>query len=198
MDNSSTASAPSLDLDKYAGVQARILPYVRGCYPRDMLYRLWSVIEAEQASEKLFFNGFPRGTPVSCHGDLIHFMQVCSEPGRVTLLIESLADQELAGAFWFEDFIPDFRCLASIFIRRKYWGPLSAEAARLSLQYAFDHFNVQAIWALTPWATADSLSARCGLQVVACLPSYVLDADGDPRDVSIWKVTKEGFDALAD
>lgn len=196
MDNSSTASAIS-ELDRYTGVHVRVLPYVRGCYPRDMLYRLWHVIEQEGASEKLFFSGFPRGTPISCHGDLIHFMQVCSEPGRVTLLIESVADQELAGAFWFEDFIPDWRCLASIFIRRKYWGAISEEAARLSLAYAFEQFNLQAIWALTPWATARSLSQRCGLTEVATLPGFVTDADNEPRDVSIWKVTKGEFNALA-
>ena len=167
----------------------RVLPYVRGYYPRDTAYRLWSLMEAEGAASKLFFSGVPHGTDVNCLGDLTQFVQ--SLATRETLVMQHLESGEIAGLFWYEDFIPSHRALVSIFVRRRFWGEVAKEIADLGLRYGFEVFQLKHIWALTAWPTSASIAERCGMTLVATLEDYVLDEQGEPRDVKLYRKRRE-------
>ncbi len=178
----------TLEAERMIGQTVRIWPYARGLYPRDTLYRLWRVIEECGAGPKLFWGSHD---PATIHSDLTAFVKFFDDTQTRCLLVVTTPDaQEIAGAIWFDDFVPQYRCFGSIFIRPKYAGAPAMEAVHLALNYAFTALDVRQVWGVTPWKTAKALCQRCGFDVVATLPGLT-QLDGIPRDVTILRKMRE-------
>lgn len=167
----------------------RIWPYVRGCYGRDILYRLWRMIEDSGDGRSLFWGS--HDDPL-IHGDLVAFVKFCEDPQRILLMITTRDGSDLAGLAWFDDVVPTLRAFGSIYIAPSHRGPFSEEAARLCLTYAFDLLNVESIWGITPWRAAVALCDRCGFERVTVLPAFTKFND-TVSDVTVLRLTKESF-----
>lgn len=190
IDKSSTAGESSPDL--LTGQTVRLWPYVRGLYSRDVLYRLWRLIEDAHASGRLFWASTE---PVEQRGDLSFFIKFVETPERLLVLLTSLDSSEIVGCVWFDDIVPHYRCFGSIFIRPESRGVASQEAMRLCLHYAFHLLHIKSVWGITPWADARALCLKSGFRVVATLPAFAL-IEGASHDVSVLRIEKETFDGI--
>lgn len=176
------------------GKHVKLWPYFRGYYDRDILYRLWSLIEKEKATH-FIFHGFEfqsDDSPVSTDGDLVDFIHYF-EPisGHKTLLIvQDASRDEIAGFTWFEGITPGFRASAGIFMRRKYWGNHALEATQLSLKYIFQLHGLEFVYAITPWASVAKYAQRAGFKPVAQLKGFIKIQQAY-RDIYILKITED-------
>lgn len=193
MEPSSTDLAPSngYDLSRMEGRHTVIWPYSRSYYGRDLPYKLWSLIEKEDAI-KLIFSEVP-GDPEKkkAHGDLAHFIAHFADPSRI-LLIASDHSGEIAGITWFDVQMPNYRALGNVWFRRKFWGEAAREAGVMSLDYMFHVVGTQHIWGYTPWLTAVKYCLAIGFNHTTTLPGYAL-CNGKSRDMHIVHCAKDGF-----
>lgn len=187
-----TVDAPVL-LDRYIGRQVRLWPYLRGAYPKDTLYRLWSLVEQADAFHQLFWG---LHTDESKHGDLEHFCRFFAEDsGRSLFIVQSVNKDEIAGFLWLDDVIPNTRAVGSVFMALGYRGKAASEAVRLLCDYSFQEYGLQALWGVTPWPQAASLITEVGFERMASLPAFA-KVRGIMHDVRIFRLTKEHFYGL--
>lgn len=181
-----------MDAPQLTGQHVRLWPYVRGLYPRDLPYRLWAMLEAEGGGETLFYGQVTPQTEVDTRGDLLEFCRSFDpSAGRYLLTVEAIATGELAGLWWFDDYVPKARACINVWMRRRYWGEPTQEACRLAIGYGFAVLDIPAIWAFTPWPMAQALAVRAGFTHVATLPGFV-PIKGTLRDVQVYRLPKEG------
>jgi RimJ/RimL family protein N-acetyltransferase len=168
----------------------RLLPYVRGAYPKDLLYRLWSLVAKDDAFHQLFWG---LHLEESKHGDLEHFCRYFAEDsGRMLFVVQSVNKDEIAGFIWLDDVIPGFRGLGSVCMAQAYRGKSALEAVRLFCDYSFHELGLQTIWGVTPWPAASGLITHAGFERMAELPEFAL-VQGKTLDVRIFRLTKEQF-----
>lgn len=172
------------------GEHVRLWPYIRGAYPRETPYRLWQLIESEQAGQRLFWVD-AQGLRANTVGDLHDFMAFASQERRLILMAESLANPgDLAGLFWFDDITEGFKAGAGVCYRRRYWGAPAREASRLALRYGFAAWGLEAIYAFTPWRIAKKHAEACGMATVATLPRFIKLGDVF-HDLYVCRITRE-------
>lgn len=172
------------------GLHVRLYPYVRGAFPRELLYALWRAVEDEGASRLLFYA--QPVTEEAQRGDLQEFVSYLTDPKRVLYVAQSLKDDSLAGMVWFDDIQPGYRAAANVFFRRRAWGAPALEGSRLALAAAFDTLGLESIWAYTPWLHAVRHAKRAGMMPVALLPGFVR-IDGAARDIHVLRLKREDF-----
>lgn len=193
-----TTAAPETLTDRLTGQHVTLWPYARGCYPRQTLATLWQMVEQEGGADRIFHaQQAPRETPTPTRGDLVSFVRYFEpEPAgsRLLLMVQSRADDQLAGLFWFDDIVLGHRASANVFYRRRYWGEAAREASRLACRYGFEHLGYRTIWAMTPWPLAVSHAEAIGFERVAVLPGYCL-LEETPADLVVLRLEREGFDA---
>lgn len=172
------------------GQHVRLYPYARGAFPRNVLYAAWRLVEDDGAAPKLFY-AQPAATEAQ-RGDLEEFVTYFTDPKRRLYLAQSLKTDELAGMVWFDDIQPGHRAAANVFFRRRFWGAAALEGSRLALGHAFAVLNLASIWAYTPWPNAVRHAQRAGMEMMACLPGFVM-IEGVPRDIHVLRVRREDF-----
>lgn len=182
-------------LDRLTGKQVRLWPYASGYYARDLVYRLWRIVEDEKAIPLIFWARFAvsRETPVETRGDLIDFARILGTTNGVLLIVTEIQTDALAGFIWFEQIVPKYKAMAGIFMRQKYWGDPAIEAGRLAERYAFETLDLQALWAETPWQSAVNYCQRIGFKLMAVLPDFTL-INGKEHDVTFLRITKGEYD----
>lgn len=177
-------------LDRYIGTQVRLWPYLRGAYAKDLLYRLWVLVEQADAFHQLFWG---LHEPEARHGDLEHFCRFFGEDsGRQLFIVESTTKDEIAGFLWLDDVVPAHRAMGSVFMAKDYRGKAASEAVRLFCDYAFTNLGLQSIWGVTPWPQAASLISGVGFERIAVLPAFAV-VQGVSHDVRIFRLMKESF-----
>lgn len=169
------------------GEHVELWPYVRELLPGDVLYKLWLIMEEERAFEKLFHDVPTKQFDVS---DLSKFF---NRPSVALFLVQNIKEQELVGAIWFDDIIPQYRAFASIFMRRKYWGDMTEEASHMALRYIFDVAKSQSVWVSSPWKIAVRHAESLGFKIIAVLPG-LSGTPEKPLDITILKLAKEQYD----
>ena len=172
-----------LTVDRLTGERVKLWPYARGIYARDILYRLWRVVEDHEAASKMFCGSQDEDI---LKGDLVSFVKYFDDPGRYLLIVTDLTGDDIAGCIWFDDLMPKFRAFGSVFMRQKYGGEGSMEAVRMALGYAYTVLEVESVWGVTPWRTAKQLCTRCGFEDVALLPAFAR-VNGLCHDVTILR-----------
>ena len=184
------AALPANWLDRYVGTQVRLLPYLRGAYPKDVLYRLWALVQQADAFHQLFWG---LHVDEGKHGDLEHFCRFFGEDtGRHLFIVQSVNTDEIAGFLWLDDVIPETRGIGSVFMAPGYRGRAAQEAVRLFCDYSFHELGLQAIWGVTPWPQAASLISEVGFERMAFLPAFA-KVQGIMQDVRIFRLLKERF-----
>jgi len=151
-----------------------VWPYARGYFSRDFLYRLWTLIEAENDWSSILWEYEPSETPIDQHGDLvewIYWMQNLLDP-KSLLMVQDGISKEIAGLIWFNRQKAD-SAYGAIWISKRYRGtPVSREAVSMGLEYAFYARGWKTVYAVTPWAIARNLLRRCGFSQLAKVPEY--------------------------
>lgn len=171
----------------------RLFPYCRGYVSRDILYHCWQMVEREGATDRLFYNQrlSAEHTPLSTRGDLVEFVKLFeSDIFYRPLLIIIANDTDLAGLFWFDDLVHGNRAFASVFYRRRYWGAFARQASMEALRYGFETFDLDSIWAASPFKTAVNHAKSLGFQMVASIPESVM-IDSVPHAIEILRLKKE-------
>lgn len=164
--------ATSLTGYSYVDNHVSMFPYVRGHFDRDFLYRLWTLIEAENDWPAIMWDYKESDTPISQHGDLvewIHYMESPFDP-KALMLVQDNDTKRICGLIWFNKIKAD-SAHGSIWMSREARGqPHVREAVNLGLEYAFYARGWKAVYALTPWAVAKNLLRRCAFTEVAVIP----------------------------
>lgn len=179
------------------GASVQLWPYSRGLYPRDMLYTLWRLVEAEGGAETLFHSQMGgESDPYPWRGDLTEFVKYMDDPCRRIVLM-AMQGESLVGVVWFDDLVAGHRAAYNLFFRRRAWGTVAHEATALALRYGFDVLGVQSIWGYTPWRSAIRHGLRHGFSIVATLPGFAR-INGQPTDITMLRLTKEEHDGFVD
>lgn len=165
------------------GTQVKLWPYVRGYYPRDVLYGLWSAIEQAGDGARVFWGN---SDPAPLRMDLPSFCEFVTKEGRTLILLTNLDGTAMLGCAWFEDVFPKRRAFGSIYLVPESRGKVAVEAVRLVTDYACQVLDVNEIWAVTPWREAGQLICAAGYQRVATLPGFAW-VDEQSQDVGVYK-----------
>lgn len=170
-------------------------PYFRGLYARDFLYHLWKLMDNEGAAKLIFF-GQDVGDEEAIRGDLTEFLRFFEPviPGqRMIIAVEHKTQKEIMGFCWFDTIIADVKANFGVFYRQKFWGPDTRSASRAVLDYGFQTWNLQMIYAYTPWQAARQHGLAIGMRELCKLPDYV-KIKGNAQDVYCLGISKEQFD----
>lgn len=187
-DKPCTAGASSPD--GLTGPHVRLWPYVPGAYGRDALYRVWRAMEADGATRQAFWDE----TDPTTGADLATFIRLFDGvPSKLLLMIERA--NVLVGCFWLSDIRPGHQAFASMWMDKAARGRWTHEAAQLALGYSLATFQLQQLWALTPWPHAGTLCVRMGFRLVASLPEFC-QRGVDRLPVSVYRLTKEHYYGL--
>jgi hypothetical protein len=178
---------------RLTGQHVRLWPYVRGAWPRETPYRLWQMVEGEQAGERLFWVESAGGLRGQTVGDLHDFVGFLGAERRLVLMAESTAHPgDLAGLFWFDDITVGHKASAGVCYRRRYWGAPAREASHLALGYGFAAWGLASIWAYTPFRIAKRHAEACGMRTVATLPDFIRIGDVG-HDLHLCRITREEY-----
>ena len=164
------------------GELVTLWPYVRGRYARDILYKLWYMIESEGGTGRLFWG--QQVQDEALRGDLPAFVETAQQ--RLVLIVQDNKDQDLAGLFWFEDWILKQRATISVYMRKQSRGPAAREAMKIALRYAYEIMDVSHVWGLTPFVEACRYAERCGFKHLCDLPGLAI-IKGTPHDVHVLR-----------
>jgi hypothetical protein len=164
------------------GERVRLWPYAPGVgYPPTQLYAVWDLFERENLWRRVFYQ---RDTPEDLRA-LEHFLPWWDQ--RHVLLVEDLHRGglvDLGGIVWFDELTRGLRANINIAYARRLWGAPCREATRLACAYAFRHFELRAIWGLTPWPAATRHGLACGFRLHTTLPDWVMRR-GKPMPLSM-------------
>lgn len=169
------------------GQHVIVWPFAPGFYARDMLYRLWSIVEQDGEMDKLLHNSFalPSHDIVDCRGDLVSFIQQLSRPDIFLLVAQDRERDEIAAFFWLDSFAAiNHRAHANVYVRKEFRGVAGLEASRIALRYCHEIIQVKNIWIQTPWEGAIAYAVRIGFERVARLPRFHL-INGEEYDSHI-------------
>ena len=181
-------------LDRLKGKTVEILPYVRGYYPRDILYNLWRSMEDDDLASAVFPQSKNEDqAPFKLQGDLIEFVNYFSDPKRILLIVRDHIKGVIAGLHWYDDVILNFRGWANMFYKKEYWGESAYEAGQLCLDYGFNYLNYKIIYGHTPWAKAAGYAEKAGMTLLYKMPMGYLLSDGTITDMNILYIKKEDF-----
>jgi len=180
--------------ERLKGKTVEILPYVRGYYPRDILYTLWRAMEDDELSNLVF----PQSknidnAPFPIQGDLLEFVNYFGDPKRIILIMRDIKTGTIIGLHWYDDIISNFRGWANMFYKKAFWGEPSYEAGQLALDYGFNYLNFEIIYGHTPWVQASSYAEKAGMTKICQLPKGYLLSNGEKQDMNILYITKEVF-----
>lgn len=151
------------------GDLVRLWPYASAApFPRDLLYRVWHMIEAERGWHKLFW--WQPG-PAAQRGDLTTFARYMQD--KIPLLVEDRATGKLCGLIYFDEALAGLRANISIWFAKAAWGATATEAGAIATRYAHACLGFPTLWGVTPWKAAARYAVRCGYRHVATLPAYV-------------------------
>ena len=134
--------------------------------------------------KKTFYEGGVTTLPA-----LVRFFDTLIFPNRLLLLYTS-KQGEGAGFGWFDQVIPKVRAFANVCMRRKFWGPHTDEACRISMDYIFHGIGVASVFGFTPDRMANALMKRLGAKEVARIPALA-SFNGTPADVMVTYLPKE-------
>ena len=190
--STASAIAEPYDLSRLQGKLVTLTPYVHGYSSRDMLYQLWVLIEQEKVWNLIFYDTQESETPVPTRGDLGTFAVYMATPGRLPLIVQDNKSGEISGLMWYDSIIPKFRAQGSYWMRRRFWGHRTREAALIALDYGFHYLNLKTVWAFTPWLTSVKTTNSLGFTYVASIPDYCL-TDGKIRDIHVSYLKREDF-----
>lgn len=188
METSSTVLETSRDC--FEGSLVKLYPYWRGAIRRTILIELWAIMEETNGGDIVFYSGQHPETPVARRGDPTEFIQYFSDEKRSLLIIQDKASEQIAGFTWFDDFIPDYRCMCGLFFRKNYRGKIAEEGAKLSIRYAHDILRVRDIWGFTPWVHARKFAEKIGMEWITTLPG-LFKINDKPADIYVTKISKE-------
>lgn len=169
------------------GQHVIVWPFAPGFYARDMLYRLWSIVEQDGEIDKLLHGAFalPSHDIVDCRGDLVTFVQTLAKPDVFLLVAQTRAKDEIAAFFWLDSFAAvNHRAHANVYVRKQFRGVEGLEASRIALRYCHEIIQVKNIWMQTPWTGAVAYGVRIGFERVATLPGFYL-INGEEYDSHI-------------
>ena len=171
------------------GTLARLIPYHRTAGPRDALYHLWDLMEA-QGGGPLLFHG--QLGPESVRGDLIAFTRMLApQQGDCYVLLAAKPDvAQLEGFIWFDDVVhlgAHTRAAINVFYRRRFWGAPARDATRQALRYGVTVLGFHSIWGWSPWPNAVRHARAVGMTVMAELPGFATGG----RDLTIVRATRE-------
>lgn len=145
----------------------RIIPYLRDQDRGEVLYHAWRMVEDSGEQDKLFWN-LP-GTH-----DLPWFTDYMTT-GRQLFVMTT--EQDLVGLAWAEDIRPGHQAFFSFFVRPAYRGRTSVAACRQMTRAILDGYDLQQLWAMTPWKPAKMLGLITGARCVATLSNYAQGHD---------------------
>lgn len=163
------------------GEQVRLWPYARGVYARDVLYRLWLMVEESKDMGNLFWGS---QDPEAIRGDLPSFCKFFDDPNRVLIVVATPDGSDLIGFLFFDDFVTDYRCFGSVYIKPDYRGTETREAITMSCDLIFNKFHLEAIWGATLSKAAVLACRMVGFEQMATLPEFTR-VDGQVRDAYI-------------
>lgn len=172
-----------------AGQQARLWPYAPECYPSDLLYVLWRQLQADGSLKFAFWEDQNRGSLA----EFLAYFDPSSPMARPLVVAQSLADEQLIGIYWFSDVRMGHRAAINLCLRKGYRGEKAAEANGLILDYGFRLWQLQAIWASTPWRHARDYALQWGFTLMATLPD-LHRIDGHERSLYVLRMTREDWD----
>jgi RimJ/RimL family protein N-acetyltransferase len=172
------------------GQYVRLWPYTPGVFGvRDLLYRVWKLMEEDGATALAFWDE----TGFSTSGDLNSFVRAFDgAPGKVLILVEriDIDPPQLCGAIWLTNLVYGHQGFVSMWMTKDTRGAIAKDAATLVLPSLFTLFNLQQLWAVTPWANAGAMCRRVGFKRWCLLPSYC-QWEGHPKDVQLYRLTRE-------
>ena len=186
------AQSAVFDESRLTGKHVVLWPYVRGYVARDMPYRLWAIMEREDILKYVLYENPTGELEQKAHGDLAHFIAYFSDPKKIILVVQHIESKELAGMTWFDVERPGYRCMASWWIRRKFWGEPAREAGKMACDYMFNCIGTEHIWGFTPWETSAKSGVAQGFEYVIALPEYLL-VNGKPRDAHVVHYARVNF-----
>jgi RimJ/RimL family protein N-acetyltransferase len=137
-----------------------IVPYLRGHLSRDILGRLWQMIEEAGDWGKIFANDKTQDTPVSTVGDLVDWIHYIENPHQPTILLIGIADNEIVGFMWFKKFQRGQEC--GIWVKPSFRGLHSRTLVNKCLDFMFTKHDVPVIYGVTTHAVARNLAKKCG------------------------------------
>ena len=183
----SISSEPESSVLHLEGERVKLWPYMAGVYSRDLLGRLWRVIETHGDGARLFWGN---ANPPDIRMDLPAFCAFFSSDSRALLLITNPDGSEIIGCTWWDDIVPGHHAFGSLYMVPAYRGRPSLEATRLSAQWAFSHYACRQLWALTPWPEVASMITHAGFSRVATLPAFAL-WQGQTHDVGVFRKVRD-------
>lgn len=167
----------------------RIWPYESGAYGRDALYRVWKLMEDDQATKACFWDE----AHYESGADLCSFIQSFEGvKDKQLLMIERCDTGLLCGCFWIGQIRLNHQAFVSMWMQQSARGPMSGAAAQIALQYTFRRWNLRQVFAMTPWAIAGTLCRMMGFTRIAVMPEFCQWTDGTFLPVSLYRLTKEG------
>mgnify|MGYP001559356118 CR=1 FL=1 len=187
-------SATVSQVDVHIGNLVRLWPYEPGAYGRDTLYRVWKLMEDDQATRDCFWDEANLETGADLGSFIQAFEGVAS---KQLLMIERCDTGMLCGCFWVAQIQPNHQAFVSMWMHKDARGPMSGKAAHMALNYTFTRWNLMQVFAMTPWASAGTLCKMMGFTKTAVLPDFCKWTDGSMLPVSLYRLTKEGFDGLS-
>lgn len=179
----SISSAPSAVDGTMTGEYVKLWPYPTSAYSRNLLGRVWQLIETHGEGERLFWGN---AAPPDMRMDLPAFCAFFSADTRAPLFITTPDGEELIGCAWWEEIIPGHQACGSVYLIPAHRGRAALEAVQLGTQWAFERFGLRQVWAVTPWPAAAALITRAGYQRVATLPEFARTDDG-VHDVGVFR-----------
>jgi hypothetical protein len=150
------------------GERVRLWPYAPALFPRDTLYQVWQLLEAEQAWERLFWW---QDVPEPQRGDLLSFATYMRD--KIPLLVQRRQDGALCGLIYFDEAIAGLRANISIWFAKAAWGAAAIEAGEIATRYGHQCLGFPALWGVTPWKAAARFAQKCGYRHVMTLERYV-------------------------
>jgi len=151
------------------GDLVQLWPYSAAAFPRDTLYQVWQLLEAEQAWARLFW--WHTG-PEHQRGDLVSFAVYMRD--KIPLLVQDRATGRLVGLIYFDEAIAQVRANVSIWFARAAWGAAALEAGAIATRYGHEALGFPALWGVTPWKAAARFAQKCGYRPVITFERYVV------------------------
>ncbi len=146
--------------------------YSRGEAARDLPYTLWSMVEANNDWEQLFWIDPYESTRIPKFGDLVHWLTFMHGDGdpKVFLLVSDNETGNIAGFIFFNRIIKS-TAYGSIWIDPKFRGKQHPrEAGCLGLRWAHEIMKWHTVYTITPWPDVRNFDKRIGFQEVAFIP----------------------------
>jgi len=161
-----------------------VWPYAEAIFPPETFYEMWKWMLEDRTLKQTFYEGGVTTLP-----QLVRFFDTLIFPNRLLLLYTS-KQGEGAGFGWFDQVIPKVRAFANVCMRKKFWGPHTDEACRISIDYIFNFIGVASVFGFTPSRVANGLMKRLGAKEVARVPGLA-SFNGAPADVLITCLRKD-------